>query len=54
MTRTAKPLVALMSACACEATETAASRSTDDFAAFLAEDQKFWARPVKESGAKLD
>ena len=37
-----------------EGTETAASRSPDEFAAFLAEDAKFWARLVKESGAKLD
>ncbi len=37
-----------------EATETAASRSPEDFAAFLAEDAKFWVRLVKESGAKLD
>jgi tripartite-type tricarboxylate transporter receptor subunit TctC len=37
-----------------EGTETAASRSPDEFAAFLAEDAKFWVRLVKESGAKLD
>jgi tripartite-type tricarboxylate transporter receptor subunit TctC len=37
-----------------EATETAASRSPEEFAAFLAEDTKFWVRLVKESGAKLD
>ena len=37
-----------------EATETATSRSPEEFAAFLAEDAKFWARLVKESGAKLD
>ena len=37
-----------------EATETAASRSPEEFAAFLAEDAKFWVRLVKESGAKLD
>lgn len=37
-----------------EATETAASRSPEDFAAFLAEDAKFWTRLVKESGATLD
>lgn len=37
-----------------EATETAASRSPEEFAAFLAEDAKFWVRLVKESGATLD
>ena len=37
-----------------QGTETAASRSPDEFAAFLAEDAKFWVRLVKESGAKLD
>ncbi|HEY5292300.1 MAG TPA: tripartite tricarboxylate transporter substrate binding protein [Burkholderiales bacterium] len=35
-------------------TETATSRSPEEFAAFLAEDAKFWVRLVKESGAKLD
>ena len=37
-----------------EGTETAVSRSPEDFAAFLAEDAKFWVRLVKESGAKID
>ncbi len=37
-----------------EGTETAASRSPEEFAAFLAEDAKFWVRLVRESGAKLD
>ena len=37
-----------------EGTETAASRSPEEFAAFLAEDAQFWVRLVKESGAKLD
>jgi tripartite-type tricarboxylate transporter receptor subunit TctC len=37
-----------------EGTETAMSRSPADFAAFLAEDAKFWVRLVKESGAKID
>ena len=45
---------ALKAAFAREATETAASRSPEEFAAFLAEDEKFWVRLVKESGAKLD
>ncbi len=35
-------------------TETATSRSPADFAAFLADDGKFWVRLVKESGATLD
>lgn len=33
---------------------TSRARSPEDFAAFLAEDGKFWVRLVKESGAKLD
>jgi len=37
-----------------EGTETAGSRSTDEFSAFLAEDAKFWVRLVKDSGAKID
>jgi tripartite-type tricarboxylate transporter receptor subunit TctC len=37
-----------------EGTETAGSSSPQDFAAFLAEDAKLWARLVKESGAKFD
>ncbi len=37
-----------------EGTETAASRSSEEFAAFLAEDAKLWARLVKDSGAKID
>jgi tripartite-type tricarboxylate transporter receptor subunit TctC len=41
-------------ALAIQGTETAASRSPEEFAAFLAEDAKFWVRLVKESGAKLD
>jgi tripartite-type tricarboxylate transporter receptor subunit TctC len=35
-------------------TEASASRSPEDFAAFLAADSKLWSRLVKESGAKLD
>src|SRR6266404_2755281 len=34
-----------------EGTEVALSRSPEEFAAFLAEDSKFWARLAKESGA---
>ena len=37
-----------------EGTETSASRSPEDFAAFLAADAKLWTRLVKDSGAKLD
>ena len=37
-----------------EGTETSGSASPADFAAFLAEDAKLWARLVKESGAKAD
>jgi tripartite-type tricarboxylate transporter receptor subunit TctC len=37
-----------------EGTETASSSSPEDFARFLAEDAKLWARLVKESGAKAE
>jgi tripartite-type tricarboxylate transporter receptor subunit TctC len=37
-----------------EGTETAGSRSPQDFAAFLLEDAKLWARLVRDSGAKAD
>ena len=37
-----------------EGTETAGSASPEEFANFLAEDAKLWARLVKESGAKAD
>jgi tripartite-type tricarboxylate transporter receptor subunit TctC len=37
-----------------EGTETSGSSSPEDFAAFLREDAKLWARLVKESGAKAD
>ena len=37
-----------------EGTETAGSTSPEDFAAFLREDAKLWARLVKDSGAKAD
>jgi tripartite-type tricarboxylate transporter receptor subunit TctC len=37
-----------------EGTETAGSSSPEDFAAFLREDAKLWARLVKDSGAKAD
>jgi len=37
-----------------EGTETSGSKSPADFAAFLAEDAKLWARLVRDSGAKAD
>jgi tripartite-type tricarboxylate transporter receptor subunit TctC len=37
-----------------EGTETSGSASPEDFAGFLREDAKLWARLVKESGAKAD
>jgi tripartite-type tricarboxylate transporter receptor subunit TctC len=37
-----------------EGTETSASASPEEFAKFLAEDAKLWARLVKESGAKAE
>jgi tripartite-type tricarboxylate transporter receptor subunit TctC len=37
-----------------EGTETASSRSPEEFAQFLAEDARLWARLVKESGAKAE
>ena len=37
-----------------EGTETAGSTSPEEFADFLTEDAKLWARLVKESGAKAD
>jgi tripartite-type tricarboxylate transporter receptor subunit TctC len=37
-----------------EGTETSGSRSPADFAAFLASEDKLWARLIKDSGAKAD
>jgi tripartite-type tricarboxylate transporter receptor subunit TctC len=37
-----------------EGTETSGSASPEEFAGFLAEDAKLWARLVKDSGAKAD
>ena len=37
-----------------EGTEVSLSASTEEFAAFLAEDAKFWAKLAKDSGAKAD
>jgi tripartite-type tricarboxylate transporter receptor subunit TctC len=41
-------------ALALEGTEVSLSRSPEDFAAFLAEDAKFWVKLVKDSGATAD
>ena len=45
---------AVKAAYAREGTEAVASRSSEEFAAFLVEDAKFWVRLVKESGATVD
>jgi tripartite-type tricarboxylate transporter receptor subunit TctC len=37
-----------------EGTEAAGSKSPEEFAAFIAEDAKLWARLVKEAGVKAD
>lgn len=37
-----------------EGTEVAMSRSPEDFAAFLTDDNRFWARLVKDAGVKVD
>ncbi len=37
-----------------EGTEVALSKSPEDFAAFLNEDNRFWARLVKDAGVKMD
>ena len=37
-----------------EGTDVAMSRSPEDFAAFLADDNRFWARLVKDAGVKAD
>jgi tripartite-type tricarboxylate transporter receptor subunit TctC len=39
---------------ATDGTETAPSKSPEDFAAWLREEGKLWAKLVKESGAKVD
>jgi tripartite-type tricarboxylate transporter receptor subunit TctC len=39
---------------AIEGTEVAVSKSPEDFAAFLAQDEKLWVRLAKESGAKAE
>ena len=37
-----------------EGTEVAMSKSPDDFASFLVDDNRFWARLVKDAGVKVD
>jgi hypothetical protein len=37
-----------------EGTEVALSKSPEEFAAFVAEDSKFWVKLAKESGATAD
>ena len=37
-----------------EGTEVAVSKSTDEFAAFLVEDNRFWTRLVKDAGVKAE
>lgn len=37
-----------------EGTEVSVSTSPAHFAAFLAEDEKFWVRRVKDAGVKMD
>lgn len=45
---------AVKAALAREGTETSASKSPEDFAAFLNENARFWVRLVKDSGAKVE
>jgi tripartite-type tricarboxylate transporter receptor subunit TctC len=53
-TRGALKLQEVASALAREGTETSGSRSPEEFAVFLAQDARLWARLVKDSGAKTD
>ena len=45
---------ALKQALASDGTETAGSRSPEEFAAFLREETRIWAKLIRESGAKSD
>jgi tripartite-type tricarboxylate transporter receptor subunit TctC len=45
---------AVKAALAREGTEVAVSASPEQFAAFLAEDARFWGKLVKDAGVKLD
>ena len=53
-TKAALALPEVSRALAKEGTEAVASKSPEDFGAFIAEDAKLWARLVKDSGAKTD
>jgi len=53
-TRNVLKLPEIASILAREATETSGSGSPQEFAGFIAEDAKLWARLVKDSGAKAD
>ena len=37
-----------------EGTDVAMSKSPEDFAAFLTEDNRFWAKLARDAGVKLD
>ncbi len=52
--QTVMQLPEVKSALAREGTEVALSKSPEDFAAFLQDDNRFWARLVKEAGVKAD
>ncbi len=53
-TRAAVALPAVNQALGKEGTEAVGSRSPEEFAAFIADDAKLWARLVKDSGIKAD
>ena len=53
-TTTAAQRPEVKAALAREGTEVALSKSPDEFAAFVAEDSKFWVKLAKESGATAD
>ncbi len=52
--QTVMQLPEVKAALAREGTEVAMSRSPEDFAAFLIEDNRFWSRLVKDAGVKAD
>jgi len=51
---TAMQQPSIRAALAREGTDVTVSKSPDDFAAFLAEDAKFWVKLVKDAGVKLE
>lgn len=53
-TQTAMQVPTVKSALAREGTEVSVSTSPTDFAAFLAQDEKFWVRLVKDADVKLE